>query len=56
MSSKKSKQTMHNVIRKIKPNDASGYRQIQIKCCVMLPSKGNQAIHHFITEIKPNNI
>ena len=33
---RKSSETMHNVIKKIKPNDAHCYQRNQAKRCIML--------------------
>ena len=53
MLSGKSYQTVHNVIKEIKPNDAQYYQGNQTKLCIMLSKKLDQTMHNIIKEIKP---
>ena len=66
MFSKKSNQTLHHVIIKIKSNNLYCYHETQTTRWMMLPGKPNQtmhnvmieqnkAIHKVIDEIKPND-
>ena len=55
MLSGKSYQTVHNVIKEIKPNDAQYYQGNQTKSSIMFSRKLNQTMHNIIREIKPND-
>ena len=50
-----SNQTMHNVIREIRPKDALCYQRNQTKQCIMLSEKSNLTMHNVIREIKPKD-
>ena len=54
MLTRKSNQMMHNVLKKITPNDAR-YQENQAKRCRMLSRKSNQARHSVFKQIKPND-
>ena len=56
MFSKKSNQTLHHVIIKIKSNNLYCYHETQTTRCMMLPGKPNQMMHNVMIEQNKRSI